>query len=91
MREFVFANVLGVLGLAFASAQLTFAVAHEAHQMECNETSINAMSADIQAMSHGEAQTAAMKEIEMAKEMMAKKDINACVTHMHRAMEAIEK
>ena len=93
MRRFVFAKlVFGTLGLtAFASAPLTFAVAHEGHQMECTETSINAMNADIQAMDDGEAKTTAMKEMKMAEEMMAKKDMKACVTHMHNAMEAIEK
>jgi hypothetical protein len=93
MRKFVFANlILGTLGLtAFASAPLTFAVAHEGAQMECNETSINAMNADIQSMNDGEAKTTAMKEIQMAEEMMAKKDMKACMAHMYNAMEATEK
>jgi hypothetical protein len=93
MRKFVFANlVFGALGLtALASAPLTFAVAHEGHQMECNETGINAMNADIQSMNDGEAKTTAMKEMKMAEEMMAKTDMQACMAHMHDAMEAIEK
>lgn len=93
MRKFVFANlVFGILGLAaFTSAPLTFAVAHEEHQMECNETSINAMTADIQSMNDGEAKTTAMEEMKMAEEMMANKDMKACMTHMHNATEAIEK
>ena len=93
MRKFVFANlILGTLGLtAFASAPLTFAVAHEGAQMECNETGINAMNADIQTMNDGEAKTAAMKEMQMAEEMMAKKDMKACMAHMYNAMEATEK
>ena len=92
MPKFVFANVvIGALSLAgFASAPLTFAVAHEEHQMECNDTSINAMNADIQAMNDGETKTTAMKEMKMAEEMMGNKDLKACVTHMHNAMEAIE-
>ena len=93
MRKIVFANVvLGAFGLAgFASAPLTFAVAHEQHQMECNETSINAMNTDIQAMNDGETKTTATKEMKMAEEMMANKDLKACVTHMHNAMKAIEE
>ena len=59
--------------------------------MECTETSINAMNADIQAMGDGEAKTTAMKEMQMAEDMMAKKDMKACATHMHNAMEATEK
>jgi hypothetical protein len=93
MRKTVFASVVfGTIGLAgFASVPLTSAVAHEAHQMECNETSINAMNADIQAMSDGEAKTTAMTEMKMAEDMIAKKDMEACVAHMHNAMGAMEK
>ena len=93
MRKFVFGNlIVGTLGLtAFASAPLTFAVAHEGHQMECSETGINAMNADIQSMNDGEAKTTAMKEMQMAEEMMAKKDMKACMAHMYNAMQATEK
>ena len=93
MRKFVFANVVfGTFGFAgFASAALTSALAHEEHQMECNATSINAMNTDIQAMNDGETKTTATKEMKMAEEMMVNKDMKACVTHMHNAMEAIEK
>jgi hypothetical protein len=59
--------------------------------MECTETGMNAMHADIQSMEDGEAKTTAMKEMKMAEEMMAKKDMKACATHMHNAMEATEK
>jgi hypothetical protein len=81
--------VLGALVLT--SAPLSFAVAHEEHHMECNETSMNAMHADIQSMDDGEAKTTAMKEMQMAEDMMAKKDMKACASHMHNAMEATEK
>jgi hypothetical protein len=93
MRKFVFAKlVVGTLGLAASvSAPMTFAVAHEGHQMECSETSINAMKADIQSMSDGEAKTTAMKEMQMAQDMMAKNDMKGCMTHMDNAMDATEK
>ncbi|ODS03621.1 hypothetical protein AUC71_00720 [Methyloceanibacter marginalis] len=57
MRKFVLTNlVLGVLGFTvFSSAPLTGAVAHQAHQMACNETAVNAMDADIQSMPDGQA------------------------------------
>jgi hypothetical protein len=93
MRKSVLARVVfGTVALAtWASGSQTPAVAHEGHKMECNETSINAMNADIQAMPDGEAKTTAMKEMRMAQEMMAKKDMGACETHMDNAMEATEK
>jgi hypothetical protein len=93
MRKFVFANLIfGILGLAaFASAPLNFAIAHEDQKMECTEASINAMNTDVQAMNDGEAKTTAMKEMQMAGDMMAKKDMKGCMAHMHNAMEATEK
>ena len=90
MRKSIFSNLLfGTLVLAGAPA--TFTVAHEGHQMECNETGMNAIHADIQSMKEGEAKTTAMKEMKMAEDMMAKNDMKACMTHMHNAMEATEK
>jgi hypothetical protein len=94
MRDHIFvANlVLGALSLTvFSSAPLTFAVAHEAHHMECSETAANAMNADIQSMRDEGAKATAMKEMEMAEEMMAKKDMKACMTHMHNAMKVMEE
>ena len=90
MRKVIFANlVFGALVLT--GAPVSLAVAHEDHKMECNETGMNAIHADIQSMSEGEAKTTATKEVKMAEDMMAKKDMKACATHMHNAMEATEK
>ncbi|MGH6792473.1 MAG: hypothetical protein ACRECF_07020 [Methyloceanibacter sp.] len=72
-------------------AALNLVMAHEQHRVECSETAMHAMHADIQAMEDGEAKTTAMKEMDMAEDMMAKNDMEACMTHMHKAMEAIEK
>ena len=73
--------------IAFASPLRNLAIAHEGHQMECKKITMQAMKADIQAMNDGEAKTMAMKEMKMAEEMMDKKDMNACKTHMHNAMD----
>jgi hypothetical protein len=89
MRKFVIAHVVGLAVLT--SAPLPFALAHEGAQMECNEMNINAMNADVQAMNDEETKTTAMKEMKMAEAMMGLKDINACMAHMHNAIEAIEK
>ena len=81
-----------VLVAAFAGLQLTFgALGHEAHHAECNDTAINALKADIQAMEEGEAKTIATKEMEAALRMMAKNDTEACKSHIHSAMEVTEK
>ena len=90
MPKLIFSNlVFGTFVLI--SVPATFAVAHEGHQMECTETSINAMNADVQAMDDGEAKTEAIKEMQMAEDMMSKKDMQGCMTHMNNAMEATEK
>ena len=52
---------------------------------------MQAIKADIQAMNDGEAKTTAMKEMKIAEEMMDKKDMNACKTHIHNAMDAMDK
>lgn len=74
-----------------AGLPLTAALGHEAHHAECNDTAINALKADIQAMGAGEAKTTAPKEMEAAQQMMAKNDMEACKSHIHSAMQATEK
>ena len=92
MRKFALANlVLALLGLSVVATAPNIAVAHEGHEMECNETSVNAMKADVQAMGDGEAKTTAMREMQMAEDMMAKKDMKGCMAHMDAAMDATEK
>ena len=65
--------------------------AHEGHQRQCSDSSLNAMKADVQAMPDGKSKTTATKEIEAAQDTMQKKDMKACMAHMHNAMDAIEK
>lgn len=93
MHEFALAKfVFGTIVLmSSAMASLTIAIAHEGQKMECNEASMNAMTADIQSMPDGDAKTTAMKEMQMAEDMMAKHDMERCKTHMSNAMEATEK
>ena len=82
-----------VVSATVSSTPLSVAIAHEGeeHGMDCNEASINEMNMDIQAMGDGEAKTTAMTEMQLAQDMMAKKDMKACVDHMHKAMDAMEK
>jgi hypothetical protein len=80
--------LFGGLSLVFLAS---VALAHEGAQMDCNQTNIDAMTADIQAMPEGEAKTTAMTELQMAEDMMANKDMKACKAHLYNAMEATEK
>jgi len=83
--------IFGAFVLAVPGVSLTAAVAHEGHGMTCTETGINALNADVQAMRDGEAKTRAMKEMEAAQDMVAKKNMEACMSHMHNAMDAYEE
>jgi hypothetical protein len=67
MRKFVSAIPFIVAALIAGAAAFGFAIAHEAHKAECNETAMNASKADIQAMDDGEAKTKAMKEMQMGR------------------------
>jgi len=80
-----------LLVAAFAGFPLTLALGHEGHHAECNDTAINALKADIQAMGEGEAKTTATKEVDQAEQLMAKNDTEGCKSHIHSAMEATEK
>ena len=82
---------VAAIALAISGMPLPLVLAHEGHHMECSESSIQAMKADIQAMPDGNAKTTATKETESAQAMMQKKDMKACTTHLSNAMEAMEK
>jgi hypothetical protein len=85
------AAILYFLPLAAAGLLPTLAFSHEGHHAECNATTMNALSADIQAMKEGEAKTTATKELEAAQQSLAKNDMDACKSHVHTAMEATEQ
>jgi hypothetical protein len=93
MRNLLLKNASLRLLLLVSSAgfPLTLALGHEAHHAECNDTTINALKADIQAMGEGDAKMTATKEMEAAQQLMAKNDMEACKSHIHSAMEATEK
>lgn len=93
MRKLLFGNSVSrtLSVVIFFSALLASAFAHEKHRMQCTQTGISAIHADIQAMKDGEAKRIAMKEMKLAEDMKAGKNMEGCVAHMHNAVEAIEK
>jgi hypothetical protein len=93
MRNLRFRNtsLRWLLAIGFAGLPLTLALGHEGHHAECNETTINAVKADIQAMGESEAKTTATKEMAAAQQLMAKNDMEGCKSHIHSAMEATEQ
>lgn len=94
MRNHTFTAQLALGVIALAALCVAFprhAEAHLAHKEACSQTAMNAMQADAQVMPDGDAKTRAMAEMKAAKEMMAKKDIEACGAHMQNATRAIEE
>ena len=76
----------GILGVVAVSALLSITPA-SAQMMDCTDANMTKASADMDKMPAGEKKTMAMKEMTMAKDMMGKKDMAACKTHMNKAME----
>ena len=54
--------------------------------MNCSEASMMTANASVMKMTDATKKTAAMKEMDMAKDMMAKKDEKGCVAHLEKAM-----
>jgi hypothetical protein len=57
--------------------------------MECTDASMSKMKTDIMGMADGGKKNMAMKEIEMADDMMMKKDMKGCADHMGKAIDAM--
>lgn len=55
-------------------------------KMDCSEATMAKANADMMKMTDATKKSAAMKEMEMAKGMMAKKDEKGCMMHMEKAM-----
>ena len=79
----------GLLGSIAIASLLAIAPisAHAAEMMECTDANMTKASADMDKMPAGEKKTMAMKEMTMAKDMMAKKDMAGCKTSMNKAMD----
>jgi hypothetical protein len=75
-----------ILGIVAVSALFSIAPA-SAQMMDCTDANMTKTNADMEKMPSGEKKTMAMKEMTMAKDMMGKKDMAACKTHMNKAME----
>ena len=73
--------ITSVLIIAPASAQPV------APQIDCTDENITKASAEMDKLPGGEKKNRAMTELAMAKEMMAKKDVAGCKTHLNNALK----
>ena len=69
------------IALCFAAATLA-AVPARAAEMTCDEASMTKMQTGVKAMTDASKKEMAMKEMDMAKLAMEKKDDKGCLTHM---------
>ena len=72
---------------AIAITALLAAAPASAQMMDCTDSNMMKVTGDMDKMPAGEKKNMAMKEMTMAKDMMAKKDMAQCKTHMNKAME----
>jgi hypothetical protein len=77
-------STLALASLAFALA-LTPVQAQT--KMSCTEADMTKMNAEGAKMTDATKKAAVMKEMGMARDMMAKKDMTGCMTHMDNAMK----
>jgi hypothetical protein len=79
--------------LYFTAALLALTVVSPAlaanDMIECNDASMTKMKTDVMTMPDGDKKTMAMKEMKMAEDMMMKKDMKGCMTHMDNAMKGM--
>ena len=81
------------LTLAAAAVAALFAfpaLAQDKMAMECSEDGMMKSNESMMKMEDGEQKTMAMKEMDMAKEAMTKKDMEGCKMHMEEAMKAMD-
>lgn len=72
--------------LAIAAISLGFATSSFA--MDCTQANLDKLDTQIKALTDKNSQDSAMKEAQMAKDMMAKKDTAGCTTHLDAAMKS---
>jgi hypothetical protein len=73
--------IISLLPIASVSGQPA------APQQDCNDENMSKVSAEMDKLPGGEKKTTAMKELAMAKGMMAKQDMIGCKTHLNNALK----
>ncbi|MEO8422014.1 MAG: hypothetical protein ABI457_12555 [Hyphomicrobium sp.] len=59
-------------------------------KMECTDADMATMETKMKAMTDANKQKMAMGEMDMAKKMMASKDMDGCKMHMDKAMDSMD-
>ncbi len=75
-----------ITAISFANAQATAPGTSSEAMMDCSEAGMTNANNSMMKMTDTTKKAAAMKEMDMAKEMMAKKDMAGCKMQMDKAM-----
>ncbi len=75
-----------IFGVVAVTAFLAFPPVWAA-DMECTDANMAKVNTDVMKMTSGETKVMATKEMDMAKDMMAKKDMTNCMIHMNKASQ----
>ncbi len=79
------------LSCAFLAAPSAFAQTSGAMpQMSCSDASMTKANVDMMKMADADKKVAAMKEMDMAKDMMAMKDGKGCMMHLEKAISMMK-
>jgi len=73
---------------SLAIAAISMAFATSAFAVDCTQANLDKLDSQIKGLTDKSAQDSAMKESQIAKDMMAQKDTTGCATHMDNAMKA---
>lgn len=94
LRELAVITALGLLTAAHAQAadtKMDKTSPPTTMSMECTDAEMTKMNTEIDAMSSADKKKMAMDHMGMAKDSMAKKDMEACKMHMKEAHDAMGK
>ena len=91
LRELAVITALGLVTAAQAADTKMDKTSPPTMSMECTDAEMTKMNTQIDAMSSDDKKKMAMDHMGMAKDSMAKKDMEACKMHMKEAHDAMGK
>lgn len=81
--------LVGALVVALAAPVFAEDTTDKMGMMNCTEADMAAMETQMKGMTDADKQKMAMSEMDMARKMMANKDMDGCKMHMNKAMDSM--
>ena len=82
--------LIGALVVAFATPAFAEDKTDKMESMNCTDADMAAMDTKMKNIADVDKQKMAMGEMDMAKKMMANKDMDGCKMHMNKAMDSMD-